>query len=478
MNLPLHLIQTTSEAPPQTVSGLTQKNLTHLLQFFPLKTPRQSDSSVVSRLRIALLLVLLSIQYQALAVLNIEVNKGVEVGYPIAIVPFGNEGVGQLDSKLEDVIESDLALSGRFEPLSRTSFISAPTDLSSVQYKDWRLLEVEALVIGKVINIGNGQLEVRFRLIDVFRERQLAGQKFLVEAARVRKVAHQISDIIYEKLIGTPGAFDTKIAYVTLEGAEPSRKFLLQIADSDGFGPTTILQSSEPILSPAWSPDGNFISYVSFEKKHSTVYLQNVWNGKRSLVADYPGLNSAPAWSPDGRSLAMTLSKDGNPEIYIYDLDSKKLRRLTRHTAIDTEAAWSPDGRSLIFSSGRSGAPQIYQVAATGGTPKRLTFNGKYNAGPSFSPNGEDIVMITDQGNGFRVGLYSSSDRTVRELTDTLKDESPTFSPNGEMIIYATQKGGRNVLATVSRDGSVQRILRFQQGSVREPSWSPFNRKL
>ena len=443
-----------------------------------IQTIKRSSFGFAIRRGILALFAVMLTQHEAFGTLNIEINKGVEVGYPIAIVPFGIEGVGQLDSKLEDVIESDLTLSGRFDPLPRTSFISMPTDLNSVQYKDWRLVKAEGLVVGKVINIGNGQLEVRFRLLDVFRERQLAGQKFLVKADKIRKVAHQISDIIYEKLIGTPGTFDTKIAYVTVEGDKPARKYLLKIADSDGFGPTTILQSSDPILSPAWSPDGNFISYVSFEKKHSTIYVQNVWNGKRSLVADHPGLNSAPAWSPDGRALAMTLSKDGNPDIYIYDLDSKKLRKLTRHTAIDTEAAWSPDGRSLVFSSGRSGAPQIYQIPATGGTPKRLTFNGKYNAGPSFSPNGEDIVMITDQGNGFRVGLYSSADRTVIELTDTVQDESPTFSPNGEMIIYATQQDGRSVLATVSKDGSVQRVLRFQQGSVREPAWSPFNRKL
>ena len=429
----------------------------------------------------ALIFVCLSflvMQSQAYAVLTIEVNDSTEAGYPIAIVPFATEGVAGSDNRVEDIIQSDLTLSGKFELLPRTSFISQPTDLKSVQFKDWRLLKAEALVVGKVIHLGSDQYEVRFRLIHVFKERQLAGQKFLIKSDKLRKVAHQISDIIYEELIGPKGAFDTKIAYITVEGKQPDQRFLLKVADSDGYGPKTILQSSEPILSPTWSPEGNRLAYVSFEKKRSNIYVQNVWSGKRALIAEYPGLNSAPAWSPDGRSLAMTLSKDGNPDIFVYNLDSKKLRRLTRHTAIDTEAAWSPDGRFIAFSSGRAGAPQIYVVSVAGGTPKRLTFNGKYNAGPAYSPDGKHITMITDQGKGFRVGIYSNEERTVRELTKTVQDESPTFSPNGELIIYATKKQGRNVLATVSTDGSVQRILRFQKGSVREPSWSPFNRKL
>ncbi|MGB5705382.1 MAG: Tol-Pal system beta propeller repeat protein TolB [Arenicellales bacterium] len=425
-----------------------------------------------------LLLLLLGMVNQAGAVLTIEVNKGIDAGIPIAVVPFSLEGLADVSHPPADVIESDLGLSGKFDTIPRETFLSQPSELRSVQYKDWRLIKAEALVVGKIINIGNGQLEVRFRLIDVFRERQLAGQKFIIPENRLRKVSHQISDIIYQQLTGTRGAFDTKIAYVTVEGQEPDRRFLLQIADSDGYGPKTVLQSSEPILSPAWSPDGNWMAYVSFEQKRSNIYLQNVWSGERKLISEYQGINSAPAWSPDGRSLAITLSKDGNPEIYVYNVDNESLRRMTRHTAIDTEPDWSPDGRWLVFTSGRSGAAQVYKMPSAGGTAKRISFNGQYNAGPSFSPDGKSIVMITNQGNGFRVGLYSDNDQTVRELTQTIQDESPTFAPNGEMIIYATQKGGRNVLAAVSIDGNVQQTLRFQQGSVREPAWSPFNRKL
>ena len=410
--------------------------------------------------------------------LVLTITEGNAQGYPIAIVPFGQDGVAGISDLPSEIVEADLNSSGKFTPVPKQTFLSRPTELNAVQYKDWRLLKAEALVIGRIINIGNGQLEIRFRLIDVFNERQLIGQKFIIPQNRIRKVAHQISDIIYEQLTGKPGAFDTKIAYVTAEGADPNRKFLLQVADADGYGPRTVLQSNQPILSPAWSPDGNWLAYVSFEKKRSMVYVQNVWSGERKLISEYQGINSAPAWSPDGRSLAMTLSKDGNPDIYVYNLDNNSLRRLTRHTAIDTEANWSPNGRNIVFTSGRSGAPQIYRMPASGGNAQRLTFEGSYNAGPSYSPDGKTLVLITDQGNGFRVGLYSNEDRTVRELTETRKDESPTFAPNGEMIIYATQQGGRNILAAVSTDGGVQQTLQFQQGSVREPAWSPFNQKL
>ena len=420
----------------------------------------------------------LSFSFPSSAQITIEINDGTAAGIPIAIVPFSMEGVSPEEQKPADVIQSDLALSGRFETIPRSSFLSTPHDLQSVQFKDWRLIKAEALVVGKVINVGNDQYEVRFRLIDVFKGTQLVGQKFIIKTKQVRKLSHQISDIIYQKLTGKVGAFDTKIAYVTVQGVDPNRQFFLQVADSDGWNPQVVLESSQPILSPAWGPTGNRLAYVSFEDRRSMIFVQNVRTGERTRIAEFPGINSAPSWSPDGRKLAFTLSKDGNPEIYVYDLGTKQLRRMTRHTAIDTEPSWSPDGGSLIFTSGRSGGPQIYQVSVAGGPAQRLTFQGNYNAGASYSPDGRSIVMITNQGSGYKVGLYSIQDRDVLALTDSRNDESPSFAPNGDMVMYATQKGGRNVLATVSVDGQIQQTLKFQGGSVREPAWSPFNRKL
>lgn len=423
----------------------------------------------------SLLLVMLLVLFsgRSWAVLTIEVTKGVEAGIPIAVVPFG-----AAPENVSGVVNADLASSGRFDTLPERDFLSQPHDVSQVRYKDWRLLKAEALVIGSVQAQGGDRYTVEFRLLDVFREKALAGKRFTVSASQLRKVGHQIADIIYETLTGKPGAFDTRIAYVTAEGSGRNMRYRLQVADSDGHNPKTVLESANPIMSPAWSPDGTRLAYVSFEKRRSMVFVQNIRDGSRRKIAGHPGINSAPAWSPDGRRMALTLSKDGNPEIYVADLGGGGLRRITTHTSIDTEPAWSPDSSRLVFTSDRSGKPQIYQVSASGGAPQRLTFSGKYNARASYAPDGRSLVMITNQGGGFRVGLFSMRDRSVRELTAGRMDESPSFAPNGEMVIYATQSGGRNVLAAVSSDGRVQQTLRVQQGSVREPAWSTFNRKL
>lgn len=432
---------------------------------------------------IAVLLICLPVP--SAAVLTIEVTKGVATGVPIAVVPFAWENAGKNGTApphgvadVSAVIASDLARSGRFELVPRGDFLSQPHELPAVKYKDWRLLKTEALVIGKITKVSADNYEVRFRLLDVFREQQRVGQKFTVPQAQLRKAAHQISDIIYHRLIGRPGAFDTRIAYVVAEGAPPGKRFLLQVADADGQHPKTILESPQPIISPTWSPDGRQLAYVSFEKNRSIIYVQELRSGERKRVAEYPGINSAPAWSPDGSKLAFTLSKDGNPEIYIYAIASGDLRRVTRHTALDTEPAWAPSGDTLLFTSNRSGTPQIYQIASRGGTAQRLTFNGKYNVGAHYSSDGKLIALITNQGNGYRVGVYSTKDRIVRELTKTTQDESPSFAPNDGMILYATQSAGRDVLAAVSPDGRVQQSLQLKKHSVREPAWSPFNRKL
>ncbi len=427
---------------------------------------------------ISLFVVLCAYSITGHAVFTIEVKRGTEARIPVSIVPFSVEHISQDGLQLSDIIEADLNGSGRFELIPRTDHLSQPHDLKSVDFKDWRLINAEALVIGRVINIGNGLVEVRFRLLDVYREKQLVGQKFRVPVGKIRKVAHQISDIIYQKLTGIPGAFDTRIAYVMVQEGEAGIEHLLQVSDADGWNPTTILNSTEPILSPAWSPDGDHIAYVSFESGRSTIFVQDVWTGQRRLITEFQGLNSAPAWSPDARKLALTLSKDGNPEIYIFDMETSGLQRVTNHDAIDTESAWSPDGKFLLFTSGRSGGAQIYRVPVSGGLAQRLTFQGEYNANASYSPDGKSITLITNQGNGYKVGIYSFHDQSVHELTSTSNDESPSFAPNGDVIMYATQRANKAGLATVSADGQVQQVLKLQGGSIREPAWSPFTRKL
>lgn len=405
------------------------------------------------------------------AVLEIDITEGVIGGIPIAIVPFLNSQ--SVPQDVSNVIASDLARSGRFDVIPESDYLNRPTDARDVSYKDWRLLKADALVVGKILPSGTGY-QVSFQLMDVGRGLTIQGRSFNVPASRLRVVGHHISDIIYETMTGKPGAFNTWIAYVTRTGT----KYELQIADSDGYDPQSIRTSSEPIIATAWSPDGRKVAYVEFNKGRSTIYIQDLAAGQRTAVAQFKGSNTSPAFSPDGRRLAMSLSKDGNPEIYIMELATGNLTRITRDRGIDTEPAWSPDGRSLLFTSGRSGKPQIYKVSASGGSAQRVTFQGKYNAKASYSPDGTKITLITNQGQGDRIGLMDVRTGVIQQLTKSDFDESPSFALNGEMVLYATKSGGSGVLSVVSDLGRVAQTLRVERGDVREPAWSPVYRKL
>lgn len=427
--------------------------------------------------RIFLTLLLLVAGSAAQARLSIEITGGMEGALPIAVVPFGWEGEGAPPEDIAGIISADLRRSGRFAPLSEERLVGRPHHGSEVNFSDWRQAGSDNLVIGRVERAG-ARYRIEFQLFDTVRGEQLAGYSIRTQDGTLRRIAHQISDIIYEKLTGERGAFDTHIAYVTaVTGPDGEKRFRLAVADADGYNEQVILTSTQPLMSPAWSPDGLRLAYVSFEKGRSAVYVQYVRTGKREEVASFEGINSAPAWSPDGARLALTLSRDGNPEIYILDVGSGALQRITNSYAIETEPAWSPDGRSLVFTSDRGGRPQIYQVelgprGATG-SPRRLTFEGEYNARAAFSPDGRYISMVHGDRGAFRVGILDAETGALRVLTDTRLDESPSFAPNGSMIIYATEVGGRGVLEVVSVDGRAHQRLILQQGDVREPAWSP-----
>jgi len=426
--------------------------------------------------RFGLLLPLLLLASVAQARLTIEITQGVEGAMPIAVVPFAGEEL--YSDHVSEIIGADLARSGRFSPLAADKLPALPHDGNGINYSAWRTAGVESLLVGRVQAKGNA-LVVQFQLFDVLRGVQLTGYSIPTDASRLRRVAHQISDIVYEKLTGQRGAFNTHVAYVTVQQATAQqRSYRLAVADADGFNEQIILTSKAPLMSPAWSPDGRRLAYVSFEKGRSEVYVQDVTTGKREAVAQYKGLNSAPSWSPDGRRLALTLSRDGNPEIYILDLQSHALTRVTFSQAIDTEPAFSPDGQSLVFTSDRGGRPQIYQVALSGyrpqGRPRRLTFEGDYNARASFSPDGSQLVLINGEKNRFRIAVQDMKTGAVRVLTNNRLDESPSFAPNGSMIIFATERNNRGILEAVSVDGRANQRLGTSQGGVREPAWSPF----
>ncbi|GMQ91409.1 MAG: Tol-Pal system beta propeller repeat protein TolB [Gammaproteobacteria bacterium] len=414
----------------------------------------------------------------AQADLSIEITKGVKSGLPIAVVPFSWEGQSRPPHNISDIVAANLARSGHFAIIPKKDFLSNPHTRKDVIFKDWRLLKTEALVIGEIKQLGANKYQVEFRLFDIFKEKQLAGFRYTVGRKLVRKVAHQISDIIYEKLTGEPGAFNTRIAYITKQSTASGSTYKLKIADSDGYGPVSLVTSREPLMSPAWSADGRKIAYVSFEHKRSKVFVQNINSGKRSLVAQFPGINSAPAFSPDGRSLAMTLSKDGNAEIYVMNLATRKLKRITRNPAIDTEPAWSLDGSRLVFTSDRAGSPQIYDVSVSGGNVRRLTFEGSYNARPSYSADGKTITLVSRSRGRYHIAVLDIENSGLQIITSTLLDESPSFAPNGRIILYAAQVGGKGVLASVSADGRVKQLFKFRDGDVREPAWSPYNREL
>jgi len=434
----------------------------------------------VSRYKVLLWIVVglmnLAIATPASAILTIEITQGVDSGLPIAIVPFGTAGRASPPQNVSAIVEADLARSGRFSPLDKKDFVSRPTEDRQVIFKDWRIVKAEALVIGSVKSAGSGRWQVDFRLYDIYKEKQLAGYSYTVKGDKLRAVAHQISDIVYEKLTGEPGVFSTRIAYVIRESLGKRNRFKLQVADADGYSPVTILTTPEPLISPAWSPDGTRLAYVSFEQRRPVLYVQNVIHGARTRVAEFNGINSAPAWSPDGTRLALTLSRDGNPEIYVLRLSDNALRRLTHHPAIDTEPAWSPDGNEIVFTSDRGGRPQIYRMRSDGSRVERLTFEGEYNARASYSPDGKMLTLLSGGGGRYHAALLHLSASVLQVLTDTPLDESPTFAPNGRMVLYATERGGRGVLASVSSDGRVRQTLKLQEGDVREPAWSPFQR--
>ena len=411
--------------------------------------------------------------------IEIIIDKGVENPIPVAIVPFNwSQAAGMPPADIATVIADDLTRSARFSTMEDKDMPQHPHDFNEIQFKDWQRLGMENLVVGQLRQTDRGDYVVDFRLVDVYKGKQIAGFSIPSTQLQLRRTAHEISDIIYEKLIGVRGAFATRIVYITVvKNKEGVKKYTLQLSDADGYNPQVLLESREPLLSPSWSPDGKKLAYVSFESRNSAVYIQDLLTGAREKVASNPGINSAPAWSPDGTRLALTLSMGDNPEIYVMHVASKQLRRMTSNVAIDTEPTWSPDGKLLAFTSDRGGGPQIYEIPADGGEPKRLTFDGNYNTRPVYSPDGKYIAVVHGEGGAYQIGLYDRNTKHISILSESRMDESPSFAPNGHMIIYTTTGARGTALAAISVDGSVHQRLALQDGEVREPAWGPFTNR-
>lgn len=410
--------------------------------------------------------------------LSIDITDGSRTADPVAVVPFAFEGAGlPPETDVAEIVRADLARSGKFFTLAKRDIVEFPTRESEVNFATWRLLKQNYLVAGRVADAGDGALRVEFELFDVAKQSRMIGLAISGQRTALRDVAHQIADLIYEKILGVRGAFWTRIAYVTSVGLGQNTQYALMVADSDGFNPQVVVRSREPLMSPAWAPDGRKLAYVSFERGNSSIYVQDLSTGSRELVSSQKGINGGPAFSPDGSKLAMNLSYAGSPDIYVMDLATRKSTRVTSHFAIDVEAAWMPDGRSLVFTSDRSGKPQLYEVPVSGGDATRLTFQGQYNARATICCDGKKIAMAQGAGNVYRITVFDRATGSYSEISPGNVDESPSFAPNGSMLIYAATEGPRGVLYAVSADGRVRQRLVLADGDVREPAWGPFRQR-
>ena len=426
--------------------------------------------------KIIYFLFFLLMQTTSMAELTIRITQGVGKQTPVAIVPFGVErGLSKISKNITEIITNDLLRSGRFSVTPVENMLQKPSTGAEIDFDDWSILGVEAVVIGKISEGRNNSYNIQFQLFDIYKREQIVGYRMPANEKTLRRSAHRIADMVFEELTGIRGVFDTKVAYVRSNTFNEKRNYTLVISDSDGENEQIVLESKDPIMSPAWSPDSRMLSYVSFEGNMSTIYVQNLRTGNRRKISELPGINGSPAFSPDGRKLVLTLGgSDGNLDIHVLDIATRNLKRLTYNRSIDTEATWAPNGEEIYFTSDRGGSPQIYKMKINSDRASRVTFEGNYNARPRLSPDGNKLAMVHQYRGDYRIAIYDIEEKDLLILSSGSQDESPSFAPNSDTLIYATKLSGDGVLETVTSDGLVRQRMAPKSGDIREPVWSPF----